>query len=83
MICNLKSNSHPRLQTDEGRMISTKPVRMNEEPSIRDNLNPDSNVTEQSDRHSEKHLKPKTSTEPRKITNFSSVPRKYLPFNFP
>jgi hypothetical protein len=54
-------------------MISINPVPMNPQTSIRDNFDPDSNVTEQSDRHSEKHLKPKTSTEPGKVTNLRSV----------
>jgi hypothetical protein len=30
---------------------------------IRDNLDPDSNVIEESDLHSEKHISPKTSTD--------------------
>jgi hypothetical protein len=36
----------PRNATDEGRMISTKPVLMNASFSIRNNFDPDSNVIE-------------------------------------
>jgi hypothetical protein len=44
-------------------MISIKPVSLNPYFSIRDNLDPDSNITEKSDLHSEKQLSPKTSTD--------------------
>jgi hypothetical protein len=44
-------------------MISNKIVPMNAYFSIRDNLDPDSNVTEESDLHSEKHPSPKISTD--------------------
>jgi hypothetical protein len=44
-------------------MISNKSVLMNAPVSIRDNLDPDSNVTEESDLHQEKHLSPQTSTD--------------------
>jgi hypothetical protein len=43
-------------------MISTKPIRANANFPIRDNLDPVSNVTEESDLQSEKHLSSKTST---------------------
>jgi hypothetical protein len=48
---------HPsfKTSTDEGRMISTKPVVKKASFLIRDNLDPDSNVTEESDPHLEKH----------------------------
>jgi hypothetical protein len=75
-----KSDSHSekhfsrKKSTDEGRMISIKPVRMNASPSIRDNLGPDSNVIEESDLQSEKHFKPKTSIDPGNVTNSRSVP---------
>jgi hypothetical protein len=44
-------------------MISITPLQLNASFSIRDNLDPDSNVTEESDRHSEKHLSPNTSID--------------------
>jgi hypothetical protein len=44
-------------------MISTKPVSLNAHLSIRDNLDPDSNLTEESDLHLEKHLSLKSSTD--------------------
>jgi hypothetical protein len=44
-------------------MISTKQVFWNAHFSIRDNLDSDSNVTEESDLHSEKQHSPKTSTD--------------------
>jgi hypothetical protein len=48
---DLQSQQHPspKISTDEGRMISIKPVLKNAVFSIRDNLDPDSNVTEESD----------------------------------
>jgi hypothetical protein len=51
------------ISTDAGIMISTTRVPKNASISIRDNLDPDSNVTEESDLHPEKHLSPKTSTD--------------------
>jgi hypothetical protein len=53
--------------------ISINPVPQNAHFSIRDNLDPDSNGTEESERHTAKHLKPKTSTELGKVKNFRSV----------
>jgi hypothetical protein len=44
-------------------MISTKPVLINAQFSIRDNLDPDSNVIEESDLQSEKQLEFKNITE--------------------
>jgi hypothetical protein len=44
-------------------MISIKPIRQNAAHSIRDNLDPDSNVTEESDSHSKKQLESKNSTD--------------------
>jgi hypothetical protein len=41
-------------------MISIKPVRANASDAIRDNLDPDSNATEESDLQLEKHFSPKT-----------------------
>jgi hypothetical protein len=65
-LCNLDSDSNvteesdwqsekqlsPNTSTDEGTMISIKPVLMNASFSICDNLDPDSNLTEKSDLHS-------------------------------
>jgi hypothetical protein len=53
----------PKISIDEGRMISIKPVSKNVHPSIRDTLDHDSNVTEESDLHPEKHFPPKTSID--------------------
>jgi hypothetical protein len=48
---NEKHSSYKTL-SNEGKSISTKPVRMNAHFSIRDNLDPNSNVTKESDPHS-------------------------------
>jgi hypothetical protein len=50
----LHSEKHPspKNSTDAGRMISIKPVSENARLSIRDNIDPDSNLTEESDRQS-------------------------------
>jgi hypothetical protein len=45
-------HSEPKISTDAGIMISIKPVPPNAAFSIRDNLDPDSNVTEESNLHS-------------------------------
>jgi tRNA U54 and U55 pseudouridine synthase Pus10 len=55
-------------------MIPIKPDSVNAFHSIPDNLDTDSNVTEESDRHSGKHLKSKISTELGKVKNSTSVP---------
>jgi hypothetical protein len=44
-------------------MISIKPVPANAHPSIRDNFDPDSNRTDESDLHPEKQLALKISTD--------------------
>jgi hypothetical protein len=44
-------HSKPKTSTDAGRMIATNPVRKNAESLIRDNVDPDSNVTNVSDLH--------------------------------
>jgi hypothetical protein len=44
-------------------MISIKPVSENAAHSIRDNFDPDSNVIEENDLQSQKHLTPKNSTD--------------------
>jgi hypothetical protein len=56
-------------------MISTKPVSRNASASIRDNLDPDSNVTEESDLHSEKQSAPKFSTDEEIIISTKPVSR--------
>jgi hypothetical protein len=43
--------------------------------STRDNLDPNSNLTKQSDLHSEKHCSPKTSTDAGRIMSIKPVPR--------
>jgi hypothetical protein len=55
----------PMTSTDEGTMISTKPVIENTARAIRDNLDPDSNVIEESDLHSRKKHSINTSTDAR------------------
>jgi hypothetical protein len=44
-------------------MISTRTVPTNAKLLIRDNLDPDSNVTEESDLHPEKQFSPNTPTD--------------------
>jgi hypothetical protein len=68
---DLQSEKHrsPENSTDEGRMLSTDPVPLNTHPSIRDNLDSDSNVAEESDLHSEKHLSPKNGTDAGRVKN--------------
>jgi hypothetical protein len=44
-------------------MISTKSISRNDSFSIRENLDPDSNRTDESDLHSEKHEFPMNSTD--------------------
>jgi hypothetical protein len=56
-------------------MISIKKVPMNAFFPIRDNLDADSNVTEESDLHPEKHLTPKTSTDEGRMILTKPVPR--------
>jgi hypothetical protein len=53
----------PKTSTDKGRTISTKPAIENAPFSIHDNLNLHSNVTEESDSHSEKQFAPENRTE--------------------
>jgi hypothetical protein len=54
-------------------MISTKRVLLNAFFSIRDNLDPDSNVTEESDPLSEKQFSPKNSTDAGTMISITSV----------
>jgi hypothetical protein len=42
-----------KISTNEGRMISNKTISQNAPFSIRDNLGPDSNITEGRDLHKE------------------------------
>jgi hypothetical protein len=44
-------------------MISIKPVPLNALSSIRDSIDPDSIVTEESETHCEKQFTPKNTTE--------------------
>jgi hypothetical protein len=55
-------------------MTSTKPVRKNASYSIRDNLDLDSNITEESDRHSQKQNSSKISTDERRMISTKPVP---------
>jgi hypothetical protein len=48
-------------------MIATKSSERNTHFLIRDNLDPDSNLTEMSDAHWDKHSSPKTSTDEGKM----------------
>jgi hypothetical protein len=48
-----KQHSH-KISTDEGITIVINPVSQNTSPAIRDNFEPDSNVTEGSDLHRKK-----------------------------
>jgi hypothetical protein len=54
-------------------MISIKPVPLNVFFSIRDNLDPDSNLTKESDLHSEKHSQPKISTDEGRMISIRPV----------
>jgi hypothetical protein len=49
--------------TDLGITISTKSVRINAYFSIRDNMDPDSNITDEKNLYSEKHPSAKISTD--------------------
>jgi hypothetical protein len=67
-----------KTSTDAGRMISTNPIVANVHTSIRDNLDPDSNLTEESYLHSEKQPSPKTisiALSPRTNCLSVSIPR--------
>jgi hypothetical protein len=61
--------------TDERRMLSIKPVLLNPPNLRRDNLDSDSNVTEENDPQSAKHLSPKISTDTRRMISTKSVSR--------
>jgi hypothetical protein len=80
VIRSQKSTSHKKTSTDEGKMISIKPVLKNPSFAFRENLDPVSNGTEESDPQSEKHLK----LQP--ILEKSQIPNQFLkmsPFQFP
>jgi hypothetical protein len=62
VIGTLKSTDHPKLQLMKKTKFP-KPLPHNAHGSIRDNLEPESNVTEESDFHSQKHIMPKISTD--------------------
>jgi hypothetical protein len=54
-------------------MISTKTVFMNVDFSIRDNLDLDSNLTKESDPHSQKHISPKNSIDEGRMISIKRV----------
>jgi hypothetical protein len=54
-------------------MISTKTAPMNACRSIRDNINPNSKITKESDLHSEKHLSPKISIDEGRMISIKPV----------
>jgi hypothetical protein len=60
-------------------MILTKLVAQNARFSIRDNLDPDSNVTEDSDPHSEKQHSHKTSTNEGTMISTKLIPKNAHP----
>jgi hypothetical protein len=55
-------------------MILIKPVSWNASFSIRDNLDSDRNLTEESDLQPEKHFSPKTSTDEGRMISIKPVP---------
>jgi hypothetical protein len=65
VICIHKSTDYPRL--------STKLIPKKESCSIRDNLDPDSNATEESDLHLAKHSSPKTLTDAGIMTSITPI----------
>jgi hypothetical protein len=80
----IESDTHPdkhlssKNSTDAGIMISIKPVLRNVDSSIRDNLDPDSNRTEESDLHPEKHRSSKNSTDEGIMVSTKRVSRNAL-----
>jgi hypothetical protein len=63
----------PNISTDAGISISINPVPENDCFSIRDNFDPGSIVTDESNSHSRKQLSPKISTEPEIATDLRVV----------
>jgi hypothetical protein len=63
VIYTEKSPTHPTFLTDAGIIIATKRVPWNAYLSIPDNIEPDSNITRESDLHSEKYSTSRTSTD--------------------
>jgi hypothetical protein len=59
--------------TDAGRMISTKPALRNARLSIHDNLDPDSNVTEERDSQKEKYFSPQTLIDAGRMISIKPV----------
>jgi hypothetical protein len=55
-------------------MISINPVSPNARPSIRDNLDLDSNLTEESDLHSEKHFSFNNSIDEGRVISINPLP---------
>jgi hypothetical protein len=54
-------------------MIPIKPVPRNTDFSIRDNLDSDSNVTQESDLHSKKHFQSRISSDAGKVTHLKRL----------
>jgi hypothetical protein len=73
VICLIKTML-PKTSTDAGRIISIKPVFANAFGSICDNLEPDSNVIEESDLHQENHPSPKTSADTGRMPEYHKIP---------
>jgi hypothetical protein len=65
----------PKTSTDEGRIISTKPVRKNAFFSIRDNFDSDSNIMEESNVQSAKPHSLNTSTKAGRMISIKPVPK--------
>jgi hypothetical protein len=72
---DLHPTKHPssKTSTDEGIIISIKPVPTNAILSIRDNIDPDSNVTEESNWHPPKHPSSNTSTDEGRMISIKPV----------
>jgi hypothetical protein len=68
-----EKHSKPKNSIDAGTIISIKPVPKNALASIRDNLEPDSNMIEESDLQFEKHPSPKNSTDAGTIISIKPV----------
>jgi hypothetical protein len=62
-----KNHNSPKTITDAAKVISTKPDRENAPFAIRHNLDPDSNLAEETDSRLAQYSSAKTSTKARKI----------------
>jgi hypothetical protein len=72
---DLQQEKHlsPKTSTDEGTIISIKPIPKNAYFSISDNFEPDSNRIVEIDLQQEKHPSPKTSTDEGTIISIKPV----------